>query len=250
MGNVTIDSEMPSNALAHAAHASSLTYSFTNTAGTMLIVAASANASNTQDTNPLTTPAITGVTYNGVAMTKIGTLDRNSVATPQCEETFWYLANPANGANNVVVTASAAYWGLISGALSVTNATIPGNVVSKANDANATTESVAVNGTLASSMIVAYMATGTGYTSTSQTLSASLNFSSHTGGDNAALTRTPGTGGTVTMSDVTSSDVGGMLAMEIFSSSAYVPGPGSALLTGLAGKLGSGLIPGCMIAGT
>lgn len=43
---------------------------------------------------------ITGVTYNGVAMTRVGTVLADRWTT------LWVLANPATGANNVVATAS------------------------------------------------------------------------------------------------------------------------------------------------
>ena len=50
---------------------------------------------------------VTGVTYNGVAMTKIG----SSVGVPPAGSSsnflsMWYLIAPATGANNVVVTRS------------------------------------------------------------------------------------------------------------------------------------------------
>lgn len=44
--------------------------------------------------------AVSGVTYNGVAMTNIGTEDGNNNTRIQ----LWGLANPATGANNVVIS--------------------------------------------------------------------------------------------------------------------------------------------------
>lgn len=48
------------------------------------------------------TDTISGVTYNGVAMTKIATAQ---VATRRYS-TLWYLINPASGSNNVVISSS------------------------------------------------------------------------------------------------------------------------------------------------
>lgn len=47
--------------------------------------------------------AITGVTYNGVAMTSLGVVNYNSANE---HLSLWYLLAPATGANNVVATAS------------------------------------------------------------------------------------------------------------------------------------------------
>lgn len=64
-----------------------LTFAFTNTAGTFLTVGASASQT------------ISGITYNGVAMTQ-------AVASADNKTKIFYLASPATGSNNVVVTAS------------------------------------------------------------------------------------------------------------------------------------------------
>lgn len=51
---------------------------------------------------------ITGVTYNGVALTEIGRiLEENGDQTSDRWVYLWALGNPASGANNVVVSASA-----------------------------------------------------------------------------------------------------------------------------------------------
>lgn len=47
------------------------------------------------------TATVTGVTYNGVAMTSVGSQANTSATT-----TLWYLLSPATGANNVVITAN------------------------------------------------------------------------------------------------------------------------------------------------
>lgn len=96
--------------------ASSLTWSHTMGAGSngILIVAASyANPS---------TGLITGVTFNGVALTHIDSSVANlGVGTGRAVD-LWYLLNPASGANNVVITASGATSPLNGGAISLTGA--------------------------------------------------------------------------------------------------------------------------------
>lgn len=59
----------------------------------------------------------TGVTYNSVAMTLIGT---RSYASGNGEVTHWYLINPATGANTIVVTFAAASSGGEAGSISLT----------------------------------------------------------------------------------------------------------------------------------
>lgn len=50
--------------------------------------------------------SVTGVTYNGVAMTELGT---TSYSTPTGVSYLFMLVNPASGANNVVVTHSGSF---------------------------------------------------------------------------------------------------------------------------------------------
>lgn len=76
----------------------SLTFSHT-TSGTdrILFVMGSDKASSAT--------VVTGVTYNGVAMTQVNTLD-GAAGQNDRAITLWYLINPASGANDVVVSAS------------------------------------------------------------------------------------------------------------------------------------------------
>ena len=76
-------------------HASSASHSFSHTVANnanLLVVCASLQGAVT----------ITGITYNGVAMTNAG------VDLLDDRMTIWYLASPATGANNVVVSYSGA----------------------------------------------------------------------------------------------------------------------------------------------
>lgn len=53
------------------------------------------------------TNTISGVTYNGVAMTSLGTKITESDASPVLSGQLWALAGPASGSNNLVVTMGA-----------------------------------------------------------------------------------------------------------------------------------------------
>lgn len=71
----------------------SSTFSFTNTAGDTMYVGTYAGSS---------TDIVTGVTYNGVSLTKIAS---KQLGTSQWIG-IWYLKSPATGANNIVISAS------------------------------------------------------------------------------------------------------------------------------------------------
>jgi len=73
----------------------SLTYSHTVTGSNPFLVVGTLGST--------TTDKISGVTYNGVAMTK---LNSYHIDTTDRWLSAWYLANPATGAHNVVVTSS------------------------------------------------------------------------------------------------------------------------------------------------
>jgi len=90
---------------------------------------------------------ITGITYNGVALTKIGGVQTSGDRW----STLWYLIAPATGANNVVVTASSS--SVLSGhAASYTGAKQTGqpdsnatNTISSSSSFSLTTTTVADN---------------------------------------------------------------------------------------------------------
>lgn len=73
--------------------ASSLTYSHTCTGSDRLLVLGGVTINDATD-------VVTGVTYNGVAMTRIDSQGYAGVARAY----FYYLIAPASGANNVVVS--------------------------------------------------------------------------------------------------------------------------------------------------
>ena len=76
--------------------ASSSTWSFTNTAGNLIVVGVSAFDAT------LANRTVSSVIYGGDAMTRIGTDADNS--TSNGRTSLFYKLNPKTGANNVVVT--------------------------------------------------------------------------------------------------------------------------------------------------
>lgn len=87
----------------------SLTFSHTCTGANRILFVYAGNQQGT--------PSITGVTYNGVAMTFIARTDSQSNERTE----LWYLVAPATGANNVVISVSGSSK-IAGGAISYTGA--------------------------------------------------------------------------------------------------------------------------------
>lgn len=94
---IAIDAVSNSGALQTVASA---TYSHTIAAANELLVVG--GAGRTSDVNKANL-VITGVTYNGVALTSIKATQQDSTGASFRSE-LWYIYNPSTGANNVVVT--------------------------------------------------------------------------------------------------------------------------------------------------
>ncbi len=67
-------------------------------------------------------PAVTGVTYNSVAMTQIGTTSSQGSSSGNQTTSLWYLIAPATGHNNVVISTSGSPFAIVSGSVSYTGA--------------------------------------------------------------------------------------------------------------------------------
>jgi hypothetical protein len=148
---VVIDSQMASGlGLGSSTQASPLTYSFTNTAGTVLYVFVEAASR----------PTGLAVTYNGIALTEISTYAANTAGSPAGYVGWWRLLSPATGANNVSISYSSGSVSLWSGAVSLSgnHSTVPEGVIVQTHD----------NGTLSTSWSSAF----TGLTSGSMLLHA------------------------------------------------------------------------------
>jgi hypothetical protein len=92
--------------------------------------------------NDTTTDKVTGVTYGGVAMTR---LSKINVLTYNWVTYVYYLKNPASGANNVVVSRTYAAGQTYGGACSYTG-------VNQTTPINANTTGTGINGTMTTSL--------------------------------------------------------------------------------------------------
>jgi hypothetical protein len=86
---------------------SSLTFSHTVTSGTDVLVVCAGGAGD-----PI---GVSGVTFNGVALTKLDEGSRNQAGTTDPHASVWHLVNPTATTANVVVTPNDVTPGVISG---------------------------------------------------------------------------------------------------------------------------------------
>jgi hypothetical protein len=187
-----------SSHLAHHSNTSPLTWTFNNVGGTTLFVAV--------DLTQFQVPTFGAVTYNGVTMSVVpGSRITWGGANNQIQ--WYYLNNPAIGSH--MVSVSAAIGGgaqdIIAAAISFTglDPTIPygGTPVTNFNDTGgAPSASVNVTGTTNGNYVLSAIANGDfAMTATSPTvLSAQLDVSGATAGDNFAIGQQATAGGTVT----------------------------------------------------
>lgn len=114
----------------------SLTFSHTCSGSDRLLVVGCA-------INSGASAAVSGVTYNGVAMTSAGAAVMDGGNT---EVSLWYLVAPATGANNIVVSISGTISGIAAGGTSFTGVdqATPVGTYASANG-NSSTASVSVS---------------------------------------------------------------------------------------------------------
>lgn len=217
---VAVDSEMPSNQSSHgAAGATSLTFAFTNTAGTAIVVKA-------HTTHSSAGKSITSVTYNGVGLTKIVEKASASEASPRNYVGLWMLSSGvATGSNNVVITASGVCDGIFGDAITVTGESGSTGVTNtNFEDSGTTSHSLTLTGTTSGSLALFAAACGSSISTRSQTLSGARNFSNTYPGDNGTMDRAAG-GGNITDSWTSSaSDLWTSAGMEILATGS---GPGA-----------------------
>ena len=218
---VTVDSEMASNVAANVAGATSLTYSFTNTAGTYLVVAAEING--IPQTVSLSSVTYNAVTVNKYAATEVGwdPADVNS----RCRMAVYTLQSPATGANNVVVTGSVSD-NLLSAAISLTGAkasAAEANGTSNfASTAVTTSPTITLSSVAASSLCLVSYAHGGAIQaglsfSPAQTQSAFKDVDTSSAGNNLTMTRFTGSGTLTPTATCTAADQWGVSAMEILA---------------------------------
>lgn len=203
-------------------------YSFTNTAGTLLVVCAEASSQSGANTN------VSAVTYGGAAMTlAAGATAKKQWDTTASVASLWFLLSPLTGANTVSITATTTgtFVGWISGAISFTGNDVTTPIRATAFSASSavanTTATVAVTGTTSGNIIVDCMGTGTSATSaTAPSTNIWLkNVNGNSAGNNAASSRSAGTGGSVTMAYTVASDLWGTVAIEVQAAGGAPAGP-------------------------
>jgi hypothetical protein len=173
----TIDSQSTAPAVVTSSNntVNSLTFAFNNVAGTLLVV--NVATGNPNDGGTLT---VTGVTYNGVALTKAVSKGHDLIGgTPGHSETSqWWLLAPATGSHNVVVTVTNHLGGsnvgtILAGAVSFVghDPTTPiGVVASNAEDGAATTTArTTLTGTTAGNFLLNAVGVGGATGTPSQT---------------------------------------------------------------------------------
>lgn len=187
---------------------SGLTYSFTNTAGDLVVVGVCLNDATTART--------TGVTYAGVAMTKAVENNDDSPGS-QTSTSIWYLASPATGANNVIISTNTSGININSGAISLsgTHTASPLGATTTKNQANGTTCTQDLTTTYNNSIVIDCW--GQSGTSTSVTATGSnqtARWTNSTSRTAFGSTKTTTTAGAQTMSWswTTSRVTGGCLA--------------------------------------
>lgn len=211
---LAIDS-IEASGLAHSsAGATTLTYAFTNTAGTVLYVRAVATSSGG-------VVSITGVTYNGIALTPIASTALSFDGGQTKIQIFRILAaaGTITGTHNVVITGTLAGSGannVLGSAISFTgnDPTTPDLNGATGTAGTGSHATVAVTGTTAGNIILDGIATGSGVTSSDKTIDAKLNVNTNTAGNNTAGS-TAAAGGSITMGYTVTSDQWGIVGLEI-----------------------------------
>lgn len=205
---VAFDAVGPSAAGANAGNnqtATTLTWSHTCTGTNLYLVVGASAGSAAAATGTMT------ATYNGVAMTVINAARSNNAGAGIGKVFLFGLANPATGANNVVLTSSAAAT-LSGGSSSYTGVGgLGGNAIASGQS---TAPTVSVGATAATSMVVQHCGDGSGFTATSQTLLYRANVNIATSAGNSQGSSAVG-GGTITFTDTAPNDDWGVVAVEL-----------------------------------
>jgi hypothetical protein len=217
---LAIDSQEASATGHRITAASPLTWTFTNTAGNLLLV-------GVVTTNGTLTTAITSISYGGDALTALGT-GQNTDGTRTFIQ-WWYKTNPKTGSNTVSIvwtgtggTAAAALAGAIS--FSGADTTTPLGSEVKATGTGTAVDSGAVSST-SGNIVVSVGASGTSgtYTPTSPDATTySLSGSNNTAGDNLWASTFSSSGASHNMKWTIPSDTWGIVGVEVRASSATV----------------------------
>lgn len=215
---LAIDSQMAAAAGASSSVSLTLTFSFNNVAGTFMTLGIGWGNGSAF--------TVASALYGAAALTVVpgATVGYDGATHNFSGAALYSLLLPSTGANNIAITMT----GLTGGATSIEagvmtftgNDTVTPIVASsgKSNfqESNFSNATVVSGTTTTGNLVVAQMATGSGFSSvTTGTLSWSKNASSLSAGGNAAMTYANGTGGTITMTDAIVSDFFGMVCCEV-----------------------------------
>ncbi len=236
---ITVDS---AETVAHRSTTSPLTWTFTNTAGNLLVVGVTTAANS-----GTATLSLASVSYNGVLMTKFGTgqLSLNGGVLTQ----LFFLVNPATGAHPVsaVWTNNGPNKSALGGAISFAGADIIspfGATEFKAAGNGPTADSGAVTSAVGS-MVVSVASTGGAFGTlvAPDTRRFFLNNSGNTAGDNIAGTTWLSTGLSHHVVWNLNSDLWVIVAAEVHAASGIItPPPSLTSLSPVTGAVGSTVI--------
>jgi hypothetical protein len=222
LATLAVDSQEASN-VAHNSATSPLTYSFTNSAGTLFcegVVVDYANAS---------TGVSISATYNGAAMTAASGLPfKFTNASEDAYVDLFCLEAPATGAHNVSVTVSqttGTLQDIFGGGISFTGAVTSspaGTPATNSSTTGTTTSTVNLTGTTNGNWVLSVACTGTSFSSANSptVLSALKNASGATTCDTMVLGQQSTGGGTATAAFAQSSDDWAIVAAEVFAAAA------------------------------
>ncbi len=209
----------------------SISPSFTNTSGTLLVCGVSMNVGNSS----ASPTGFTSVTYGGTSM---GTADKlQGSGTTFCtggdtncvRTASYHLLTPSTGAQTLVVTPTVTS-NIFASCISFTgnDTSAPIGVTNSNSTGSGAGISVALASTTSGNIVVDMASTGGSFSTSTQTWMAGDNKDGTTTGNNASSSRATSAGGTVTMSYTGATDNWGIVAVEVKAAAAasgVVPHP-------------------------
>lgn len=225
---LAVDSEMPTNTGQGAARnttpfTSPVTFSFTNTAGTVLYLAAVLSVNSGGSTSWGT------ITYGGQAMTTV--IDQTS-ANGSSRVGIFRLLNPPTGANTVSIGFSMTLDGVNNqcaweaGCISFTgNDTTTPEVQSAGSNGSSTTASGSLSGVQSGNITIGLAGAGSSMSTQTQTLSWAANENNLSTLGNGRLSRSTSTGSVTHSFTISASDSWATALVEVAAPGSGVPLP-------------------------
>jgi hypothetical protein len=204
---VDVDSVSPGPSGASSAGSTTTSWGHTCTGTNRLLIVGVAVGGNPS------TGITTSVTYNGLAMTSIGSVASNNDTVGYVQ--LFRLVAPTVGTHSVVVTTSLTTSATSAGSVSfvgVNQSTPVGTPVTAFGDS--TTPSVTVTGTTAGNLVIDASCCGKAFSADTQTSQWRCNTNTASAAGNAACSIAPG-GGSVTLAHTVTADFWGSIAVEV-----------------------------------